>query len=285
MADIHQLEQLTTEVQKKPKYAGMAIEIIQRIGEQELQKRSSLKEAVKGTLSKLHQIGGAYLEHRPDFSDWLSKLESLPGTLDSMEVREFCLEKMQGHASTNERLPFIKEFYQNCLKSIAPIHSLLDLGCGINPLALPWMPLADDPMYLGIDIFKDMTDFDQRFLQHVHLRGRVICKDFLERLPRQQYQLALGLKIIPLIDQIGKAITRPWLESIPAENILLSFPKYSLGGKGKGMRDNYNERFNQLTSGSSWKIETFEFPTELAFLLQPLNPNHDDCILPIKLIG
>jgi 16S rRNA (guanine(1405)-N(7))-methyltransferase len=267
MTEINRLDQLTAEIQKKPKYAKISIEIIHRIGEQELKKRSSLKEAVKGTLSKLHQIGGAYLEHRPDFSAYLTELAGIPEELNSEAVKIFCQEKMKEHASTFERLPFLKEFYQVCLNSIAPVHSILDLGCGINPLALPWMPLAVDPMYLGMDIFNDMAEFDQRFLQHVHLRGRVLCKDFLNHLPRQQYQLALVLKVIPLIEQISKTAARPWLESIPAENLLVSFPKYSLSGKGKGMRETYAKRFTQLIQGSNWKIMPFEFQTEFAILL------------------
>jgi 16S rRNA (guanine(1405)-N(7))-methyltransferase len=267
MTDLDNLEQLMAEVLKKSRYGGISSEIITRIGEQELQKRSSKKEALKGTLGKLHQIGGAYLEKKPDFDAWLAELESLPADLQSAEVRQFCQQKMTGHASTQERLPFVSEFYQKCLKSFAPIHSVLDLGCGINSLALPWMPLAADPMYLGLDIFKEMVDFDLRFLQHVHIRGRVICRDFLGSLPRQQYQLALALKVIPLIDQLGKGAARSWLESIPADHVLVSFPRFSLGGRGKGMSENYSARFNQLTQDGEWKIQPFEFPTELAYLL------------------
>jgi 16S rRNA (guanine(1405)-N(7))-methyltransferase len=267
MVDALAIEQLMAEVIKKPKYSGIAMELIRRIGELELQKRQNFKEAVKETLTKLHQLGGVFLEEGLDFFHWNSELAQLPSSLKDAQVKSFCLEKMKGHASTNERLPYIEEFHQICLQSIAPIHSVLDLGCGIHTLALPWIPLAADPMYLGIDIFKEMTDFDQRFLQHVHLRGRVLHSDFLGSLPKQQYQLALGLKIVPLIDQISRSITRDWLENIPAQHILISFPTASLGGKGKGMRANYSQRFAQLTSSSHWRIEQFEFPTELAFLL------------------
>lgn len=267
MGELELLDQLVLEVQKKPKYADIAPDLMRRIGKQELLKRSSLKESIKFTISKLHQIGGAFLEHHPDYGAWKAELDKLPADIHSVEIKNFCLEKMREHASTNERLSFIEEFYKTCLQSLAPIHSILDLGCGINPMALPWMPLAPDPMYLGIDVFKEMTDFNQRFLQHFHLRGRVICSDFLGILPKQKYQLALALKVLPLIDQIGKTLTRPWMESLPAENILVSFPKHSLGGRGKGMRDNYSERFNQVTIGSGWKINRIEFSTELAFLL------------------
>jgi 16S rRNA (guanine(1405)-N(7))-methyltransferase len=268
MVDTAEINKIVAGVMKKPKYAGISMEIIQRIAAMELQKRKTLKEAVKGTLSKLHQLGGAYLEQRPDFAQWSREIAELPEDLRSAEVKDFCLEKMRGHASTSERLPFIDDFYQTCLRSIAPIHSVLDLGCGIHPLALPWMPLAEDPMYLGMDIFKEMTDFDQRFLQQVRLRGRVLFGDFLGALPKQRYQLALCLKIIPLIDQVSQGITRAWLEDLPAEHILVSFPTASLGGRGKGMPAHYRERFTQLTLASQWRVESFEFPGELAFLLR-----------------
>ncbi|MBC7324349.1 MAG: 16S rRNA methyltransferase, partial [Moorella sp. (in: Bacteria)] len=56
-------------------------------------------------------------------------------------------------------------------------------------------------------------------------------------------------------------------ESIPADYLLVSFPTYSLGGRGKGMRVNYAQRFEQLVADKPWTIWRFDFPTELAFLV------------------
>lgn len=266
MVNLAKLQELVSEVQKRPKYSTIATEIIQFIGTQQLRKRSSLKEAIKGTLSKLHQIGGAYLEKQPDFDLWVDELVNLSNDFQGSEIKNFCLEKMRQHASTCERLPFLEEFYQTSLKSIAPVYSVLDLGCGINPLALPWIPLANDPMYFGIDIFKKMIDFDQFFLQYVHLRGKVKCGNFLNQLPKQKFQLALGLKVLPIVDQISRTVTRSWLEAIPADHMLLSFPIYSLNGTGKGMLNHYGDRFAQIVN-KNWVIERFIFPTELAFLI------------------
>jgi 16S rRNA (guanine(1405)-N(7))-methyltransferase len=132
---------------------------------------------------------------------------------------------------------------------------------------LPWLPLAKDPMYQGVDIFTDLTHFDQQFLQHTRLRGKVSCADILNEPSRQRFQVALVLKIIPLIDQIEKDRARQWLESIPAGHLLVSFPIFSLSGKSKGMLENYSSRFTQMIEGGNWKMERFEFSTELAFLL------------------
>ncbi len=267
MTDLDKLNSLVTAVVKKSKYRTICVDFIRRIGEQEIAKRASLKEAIKSTCSKLHQVSGAFLENHPDFSQWLTQLHALPQDIYSIEIKQYCREKMQAHTSTYERLPTIDDFFRRCLRSLAPIHSLLDLGCGLNPLALPWMPLGKDPMYHGIDIFADMTGFDQQFLQHTLLRGMVSCADFLGKLPKQRFQVALALKIIPLIDQIEKEHTRQWLENIPADHLLVSFPIFSLSGKGKGMLENYTIRFAQMIEGGNWKMERFDFSTELAFLL------------------
>lgn len=267
MADLDRLDLLIAAVGKKPKYRTVCLDFIRHIGGQEIAKRTSLKEAIKSTCSKLHQVSGAFLENRPDFLQWLTELHALPEDIYSEIIKQYCQEKMRSHSSTNERLPILNEFFHKCLKSLAPIHSLLDLGCGLNPLALAWMPLAKDPMYLGIDVLADMTGFDQQFLQHTRIRGRVICKDFLGVLPKQHFQVALVLKIIPLIDQIEKENTRQWLENIPADHLLVSYPVYSLSRKGKGMLENYTMRFMKMIEGGNWKMERFEFSTELAFLL------------------
>jgi 16S rRNA (guanine(1405)-N(7))-methyltransferase len=89
----------------------------------------------------------------------------------------------------------------------------------------------------------------------------------MDDLPKQRFQVALALKIIPLIDQIEKEHTRHWLENIPADHVLVSFPISSLSGKGKGMIENYTIRFTQMIEGGNWKMERFDFSTELAFLL------------------
>jgi hypothetical protein len=57
------------------------------------------------------------------------------------------------------------------------------------------------------------------------------------------------------------------LAEIPADHLLVSFPVASLGGRGKGMRQNYEAHFLELTKDWRGKIQRFEFQTELAYLL------------------
>jgi 16S rRNA (guanine(1405)-N(7))-methyltransferase len=80
-------------------------------------------------------------------------------------------------------------------------------------------------------------------------------------------QLALLLKTIPCLEQLDKTVGARLLEGIQAEHILVSFPAQSLGGRGKGMLENYEAHFLQLVAGKNWAFRKYEFSTELAFLL------------------
>ena len=57
-----QLDQLVNAVLASRKYKSISQDLIKNLGSQELAKHHPLKEAIKATKNKLHQIGGAYLE-------------------------------------------------------------------------------------------------------------------------------------------------------------------------------------------------------------------------------
>ena len=67
---------------------------------------------------------------------------------------------------------------------------------------------------------------------------------------------------------MDKNAAKRLLKELNTKFILASFPAHSLGGKSKGMLQNYETRFNQLTEGESWKITRLEFTGELAFLIE-----------------
>ncbi len=96
----------------------------------------------------------------------------------------------------------------------------------------------------------------------------MVC-DILQGVPPQQpVQVALLLKTIPCLEQVEKEIGLRLLAGIQAAHILVSFPAHSLGGRSKGMVHNYEAHFREMVSGQMWKIQRFEFPGELAFLIE-----------------
>lgn len=262
------LEELVQQVRANDKYAAIDIDLICAIGRTELNKRASLKEAVKTTRNKLHQVGSAYQEVPIPYARWKDLLRELPTDLAQPTVQEFLASNRRMHASTQERESIAGSFFKETLAALGPIESVLDLASGLNPLNIGSMPLASDCTYLAVDIYADMVDYLNEFFAHFGIKGNASLCNLTHQIPEQQVQVAFLLKTIPCLEQIDKNAGQRILEGIRAENILVSFPSRSLGGRSKGMVQNYEAHFNQLIAGKDWHVSRFEFPGELAFLVR-----------------
>lgn len=261
------LEALVAAVGRSAKYGAISPALVRRLGAEELAKRRNLKAAVKATKNRLHQVGGAYFTARIDYE---AALAQLAAARDEPAVfRQTCRDLMRRHASTRERLPILEQFYGRLLADLPPIHRVLDVACGLNPLALPWMPLAPPVEYFAYDIFGDMMAFLQAFFPLVGVNGRAIQQDILTTPPVETADLALILKTLPCLEQAQKGAAAALLDGIQAKALLISYPAQSLGGRGKGMVDTYEAQFRALAHGRGWQVGRFEFQTELAFLVIP----------------
>lgn len=258
------LDALVTQVQASKKYKYVTRAFIERIGAAELDK-ARLKDAVKATKNKLHQTGTAYHKGKIDYAHYVSAFESVAyGTEQWLEL---CKATMRDHASTNERLPIVETFFTESLASIAPLESVLDLACGLNPLASGWMPLADDATYHAYDIFEDMMSFLNTALKHAPFAFTASGADIGGDLPPQPAQVALILKTLPCLEQVDKSISLRLLETVNAEHMLVSYPVATLGGRKVDMRENYDARLRELVHDKAWNVQRFDFETELAYLI------------------
>jgi 16S rRNA (guanine(1405)-N(7))-methyltransferase len=256
-----------TAVRANRKYAQIAPVLIRRLAAEALAKDLKGKAAVKVVRNKLHQVGGAYLHGNPDYEAAIAQLRNLSTSNTSSAIRQFSRDQMATHASTVERLPILADFFRTCLAPIAPVTSILDLACGLNPLAAPWMPLGAHCTYTACDIYLDMLALIDAFFEHMGIDGQAMPCDLAGAIPPEQAQVAFLLKTIPCLEQIDKGIGVPLLQGINARHILVSFPVQSLGGRRKGMPAFYREHFYELVEGQSWQIQEFTFPTEIAFLV------------------
>ena len=258
-----QLEKLITAVSISPKYRHLSPDLVRRIGERELSVRRSTKEAIKATKNKLHQIGGAYLDTKIDYNKALQKLENA----DASTTKSTCSDLMRLHASTRERLPIIDTFYEQIFAELPPISSVLDVASGLNPLAIPWMPLAENAIYHACDIYADMMQFLNDAIPKLGVAAHVEVRDVVGNPPDQPVDLALILKTLPVLEMVEKTAVSNLLDTIHARHLLITFPVRSLGGRSKGMIENYTAQFVGWVNGRNWEIKSLEFETELAFLV------------------
>ncbi len=267
-ADNH-VEQIVQAVLTSPRYRHLHAGAVRDVARQEARKQRSLVEAIKATKSKLHQISGAYLAHgTPPYADWLEMLRAATTTGAPELMRIGCRTIMRAHASTRERLPILEAFYQETLGNLGPIKSVLDLGCGLNPLAQPWMPLAPDAVYYACDLDAQLVAFIEEALKILGRPGQATVCNLLEGAPQQPVDVALALKLLPCLEQLEKTASLRLLESVQARHVIVSFPVQSLGGRSKGMRANYEARFQAMIGQTSWQMQRLAFRSELAFVVQ-----------------
>lgn len=259
------LDELVAAVLQVPKYRHLAPSLVRRVARRELEQVGRQgKAALKATKTKLHQLSGAYHAPKMPYDAWLAALKAASMT----EKRGLCRQMMAQHASTAERLPILDDFYARLLGYLPQIRQVLDVACGLNPLSLPWMPLAADATYFACEVDQAMVAFLNQVLPLLQVKGEVTWLDVATEVPTARVDLALIFKLLPLLDQLDSEAGLRLLRGLQARYILVSFPTHSLGGRNKGMAANYGAAFSALAQAEGWRWRQIDFATELVFLVE-----------------
>jgi 16S rRNA (guanine(1405)-N(7))-methyltransferase len=261
------LDELVASVRSAKRYQAIDEGLIRQVGKVELAKNRKLKEAIKTTRSKLHQVAGAYQETPIPYSQLTETLEKLPHDMQDPDLLAFCRQTMRLHASTAERLPILADFFKQVLTPLTPIHSILDLACGLTPLARPWMPLEPDVHYYACDIYNDMIAFIDQFFAHIHQSGQAQICNLTQSCPDIPVDVALLLKSVPCLEQLDKQLVPRLLAQIPAHYVVVSFPGHSLGGHQKGMSQFYANHFEDILKDTPYQVQSLTFSSEIVYTI------------------
>ncbi len=260
------VQALAIQVQRNAKYAHIAPELIERLVREEIAIRRNAKEVVKNTRRRLHQAGAVYMAGAPPYSHWLADLRAAQGDRERLEA--VCRTAMAAHQSSRERLPLLARFYHEVLGDLAPVASVLDLACGLNPLAIPWMPLAPGARYAACDVYTDLAAFLQEALPLLGVEGTAEALDLSARTPDTVAGVALLLKTIPCLEQLDRSAGVRLLHEVRARHLVVSFPMQSLGGRrDRGMPAHYRARFAELVQDQPWAVTEHVYESELVFVI------------------
>lgn len=269
MSDDADLQQLVAQVGRGKKYASIHKGLIAHLVEDEFRHRGNVKEAIKATRRKLHQAGAVYMAGAQQRYDrWLEGIQRAAASGDQTELKSVCRSAMATHQSSRERLPILDRFYQEVLGDLAPVPSVIDLACGLNPLAIPWMPLASGAEYRACDIFEDLMHFLGAALPLLGVRSDARAVDLTGEISIPSAKVALLLKTIPCLEQLDRTAGARLLDTVPARYLVVSYPVQSLGGRrDRGMPEHYRAHFETLTAGKPWPIRSWSYESELVYLV------------------
>lgn len=263
------VERLVEAVIAGRKYRLVSRDLVAHVVQSLAGRPGSPEEKVKLARSKIHQVAFAYLGPAPNYDRWLARIRSAAASGDHASLVEACCDAMRGHASTRERLPFLREFYATTIPDWSGIRTVVDVGCGLNPLSLALLDVPPDLEYFAYDVLGDLIDFLNAVFPLLGVNGHAeLCDVVLTpECVRRPSDLALLLKTLPCLDQIEPGAGERLLDAIQAERMLVSFPLQTLGGGRKGFGRTYETRFLEYVQRRGLSARRFVFPNELAFLV------------------
>jgi 16S rRNA (guanine(1405)-N(7))-methyltransferase len=246
-------------LRESKKYRNLSTTVLDRTARWATE-RYPEREALKAAKRKLHQIYAAFCPPGA-----IARLRRLVRALPQPESPDFgdaCRTILSGHASTAERLPLMDSLYPRLWEMTGPPKSVLDLACGFQPFALPWMGLSAGVEYVPWDLDEPLIEQINSFLTLVGRPPAARCRDALtDHFGR--VDVVLLLKSLPCLEQQESGVSLRLIRSLPARTVVVSFPTAALGGRRKGMRLSYGKFVESLATALGASVYTDEFPGEL----------------------
>jgi 16S rRNA (guanine(1405)-N(7))-methyltransferase len=265
MEDGHEVEQIVRNILSSRKYKNLYEPTVRRVTASCFAKYGG-KKAEEEARNELHRIWGSYYGIRPDFHKLFRRFKD--GLADSGDAKTSILPILNRQSSTKERIPILDDFYRKIFAITGIPKTIIDHGCGLNPLTYFWMGLKDDSRYSARDIDAEETDFINAVMAETGKSSQVSARtgDILEDSP-EKADVAFMLKLIPPIEQQEKGAALPTIKKQDSPFVVVSFPVASISGGKRGMAEFYEKQFEEIVSGEPWKNSKIIFPTELVFVI------------------
>lgn len=260
------IEEIVAAVSASRRYRSVHPATVRRVARAQLQVAGGrVPDAIKRSKRALHQFFGAYLPKPPRWARLLAELQDA----DTEEAQRSALRHaMEQHASTRERAPHLEAIAEELGRHIPSPSSVLDLACGLQPLAAPWLGWGPALDYFAWDIDVAMIEFVEQCLCQLGITSHASVVDLLDVESWPTVDVALVLKTLPCLEQQRAGASEALLDALPAAVTVVSFPTRSLSGRSKGMHATYARGFEAILGARSWAASTFEIGPELFYVVR-----------------
>jgi len=195
-----------------------------------------------------------------------SKLRLLTGRFQtSSKERDALLQKgdilslLKTHSSTKERIEFYSELNSR-IYSLS-IKSILDLGAGLNPIAVA----NQSVIYYAVDIKRDELQLIGKFFKKNKIRGKTIYCDLRHLdciFPKAD--ICLIFKVFDVLETGGHKLAEKIIRDTDCKYFIVSFSTKTLSGQPM----NHPQRgwIERLLSRLGFKFEVFKSNNEIFYL-------------------
>ncbi len=262
-----EIQTLIAELRASPKYRdiNLPLETLKDLISRESYHYKKVKDVKQAVKKKLHNIVAPYLGD-PDYEQAILEMET--AFREGGDVfKSFCLKMLNVHASTKERIPIMEQFYDRIFSETGLPESILDLACGLNPFALPWMGITEKTDYYAFDLNYPRVQLINRFFGYLNRPETAIYQDILVNPPKMAADLAFFFKEAHRFDQRQKGCNRDFWISLPVRKIVVSLPTSSLTGKHDKM-EQHQRLVYEAIENLNWPVQEIILQSEIIFIIQ-----------------
>jgi len=179
---------------------------------------------------------------------------------------------LKTHTSTRERLPYYSKLIR-IIKELNP-KSILDLGCGLNPIAIINKINNKAIIYYAYDIKQDELELINNFFRKNKIKGKTILADIRKITKFPKTDLCLILKTLDIIEpnskghKIANQIIRQIIRNLQCKFIIISFATKTLSGKI--MRMQRRIWLEKILDKLSYKFKTIRTKNEIFYIINKI---------------
>ncbi len=251
---------------RKYRPLGIPEETVRDLIRQAQYQSGDAKEIEKTVKQKMHNLVAPYLGDA-DYQAASTELDSAFASGVQSQIEAACTKIMLSHASTRERLPLLPEFYPAIFAVTGMPGTILDLACGLNPFALPWMRLPPSTRYTAYDIVQPRVDLINHFFSLMGLQPTAEKRDVLVNPPEIRADVAFFFKEAHRLEQRQKGSNRAFWQSIQARFLLVSLPTANLTGSHPKL-DQHRRLVYATLEGLDWQVKEILFENEIVFVIR-----------------
>jgi len=265
------LDELAAEISGSRKYRHLNLppETVRDLLRQAQAEAPNPKQAVKLARHKLHNLVAPYLGD-PDYSRAALELEAAFASGEESAVRAVCAGLLNSHASTRERMPHLELFYRRLFERTGRPETLLDLACGLNPFAFPWMGLPVTMRYHAYDLHGPRIALINTYFRLQGLQPLAEQVDLVLHPPQLPASLAFFFKEAHRFEQRQRGASRALLAALPVRTVVVSLPAASLTGR-HDLTGQQRRLIESITTGTDWTVWEMEIGDEMVFGIEKQN--------------
>lgn len=260
-------EELARRVSATSKYRDLDATFLRRVTGEAAHRFRDRNQALKYAKRKLHQAFGAFLSGDP--------ARAVAGVAEAVrsgrrDLKTAARAAMRAHASSAERIEWLEPLYERIAAWCGTPRSVVDLACGLNPLAIPWMALAPDATYWCCEVDSDLVAALNGLDEVMPAQITGATRDLVAAPPAVRADLALLFKTVTTLEQQRAGATRRVLAALDCRHVILTLPRRSLSGRREYTDEVPTTVIRDVVTGSGYGLSAVAtFGDELVFHLEP----------------